>query len=69
MNTVAAAHQRLDRIEPKVDQLEKDSAALKAEVTVQFKEVFVRIKRIESILIGTAGTIIVLLLGILSKME
>ena len=40
MNTVAAAHQRLDRLEPKIDTLEKDVASLQTEVDVQFREVF-----------------------------
>jgi uncharacterized protein YqgV (UPF0045/DUF77 family) len=68
MNTVAAAHQRLDRLEPKIDGLEKDVASLQTEVDVQFREVFIRIKRIEAILIGTAGTIIMLLISVLMKM-
>jgi hypothetical protein len=68
MNTVAAAHQRLDRLEPKIDTLEKDVASLQTEVDVQFREVFIRIKRIEAILIGTAGTIIMLLISVLLKM-
>lgn len=68
MNTLVSAHQRLDKLEPKVDQLEKDVASVKTEVHVQFKEVFNRIKRIESILIASAGTIIVLLISVLLKM-
>lgn len=68
MNTVASAHQRLDRLEPKIDSLEKDVASLQTEVDVQFREVFIRIKRIEAILIGTAGTIIMLLISVLMKM-
>jgi hypothetical protein len=68
MNTVASAHQRLDRLEPKVDSLGKDVASLQTEVDVQFREVFIRIKRIETILIGTAGTIIMLLISVLMKM-
>jgi hypothetical protein len=68
MNTVAAAHQRLDRLEPKIDSLAKDVSSLQTEVDVQFREVFIRIKRIETILIGTAGTIIMLLISVLMKM-
>jgi SMC interacting uncharacterized protein involved in chromosome segregation len=68
MNTLVSAHQRLDKLEPKVDQLEKDVASVKTEVHVQFKEVFNRIKRIESILIAAAGTIIMLLISVLLKM-
>lgn len=68
MNTLVSAHQRLDRLEPKVDQLEKDVASVKAEVHFQFKEVFVRVKRLEHIMIVTAGTIIMLLVSVLFKM-
>ena len=68
MNTLVTAHQRLDRFEPKVDQLEKDVASVKTEVHFQFKEVFTRVKRLEHILIVTAGTIIMLLISVLLKM-
>jgi len=40
----------------------------KTEVKIQFKEVFTRIKRIESLLIGAAGTIIAMLVAVLMKM-
>ena len=59
--TIHDAHHRIDEIEPRVTKLE-------AEVHIQFKEVFTRIKRLETILIGTAGTIIAMLVAILSKM-
>ena len=68
MNTLVSAHQRLDRLKPKVDQLEKDVASVKTEVHFQFKEVFHRVKRLEAILITAAGTIIMLLLSVLMKM-
>ena len=68
MTTVASAHQRLDKLEPKIDQLDRDVSAIKAEVHIQFKEVFNRIKRIEAILIGATGSIILMLVGILAKM-
>jgi hypothetical protein len=42
---------------------------LETEVHIQFKEVFIRIKRLETILIGAAGTIIAMLVAILSKMS
>ena len=41
---------------------------VKTEVKIQFKEVFTRIKRIESLLIGAAGTIIAMLVAVLIKM-
>ncbi len=58
--TVRDAHRRIDEIEPRVTKLE-------TEVHIQFKEVFTRIKRLETILIGAAGTIIAMLVAILSQ--
>lgn len=68
MTTAAAAHKRLDKIEPKVEQIDRDVASLKTEVKIQFKEVFNRVKRIEAILIGSAGTIITMLGAILFQL-
>jgi hypothetical protein len=59
--TVASAHTR-------IDSLEKELIEVKTEVKIQFKEVFTRIKRIESLLIGAAGTIIAMLVAVLMKM-
>ena len=59
--TVASAHER-------IDGLEKEVIEVKTEVRIQFKEVFTRIKRIESLLIGAAGTIIAMLVAVLIKM-
>jgi CxxC motif-containing protein len=59
--TVASAHTR-------IDNLEKELIEVKTEVKIQFKEVFTRIKRIESLLIGAAGTIIAMLVAVLIKM-
>ena len=59
--TVASAHER-------IDGLEKEVIEVKTEVRIQFKEVFTRIKRIESLLIGAAGTIIAMLVAVLMKM-
>ena len=61
-NTVASAHDRIDVIEPRVTKLETT-------VHLQFKEVFARVKRLEAILIATAGTTIAMLLAVLSKMS
>jgi hypothetical protein len=69
MNTVASAHQRIDKLEPKIEQIDRDVASLKTEVKIQFKEVFTRVKRIEAILIASAGTIISMLGAILLKMS
>jgi tetrahydromethanopterin S-methyltransferase subunit F len=68
MNTAADAHKRLDRIEPKVEQIDRDVASLKTEVKIQFKEVFARVKRLEAILVASAGTIITMLVAILLKL-
>jgi hypothetical protein len=59
--TVASAHER-------IDGLEKEVIEVKTEVRIQFKEVFTRIKRIESLLIAAAGTIIAMLVAVLMKM-
>ena len=68
MSTNTSANKRLDIIEPKISALEKDVASLKTEVHVQFREVFMRIKRLEAILISAAGAIILMLTAILTKM-
>ncbi len=59
--TVASAHTR-------IDNMEKELVAVKTEVRIQFKEVFTRVKRIESILVAAAGTIIAMLVAVLIKM-
>ena len=59
--TVSSAHER-------IDGLEKQVIEVKTEVRIQFKEVFTRIKRIGSLLIGAAGTIIAMLVAVLMKM-
>ena len=53
--TVSSAHTR-------IDGLEKDIVAIKTEMDIQFKDLFNRVKRLEAIMIGTSGFIIVLLL-------
>ena len=53
--TVSSAHTR-------IDGLEKDIVAIKTEIEIQFKDLFNRVKRLEAIMIGTSGFIIVLLL-------
>jgi hypothetical protein len=59
--TVESAHSR-------IDALEKEIVAIKTEVRIQFKDLFGRVKRLETILIGATGTILVLLVSILAKM-
>jgi hypothetical protein len=55
-------------IDERVSALERDMAALQTEVRIQFKEVFTRIKRLETVLIATSGATIIMLLTILSRM-
>jgi len=69
MTTTLIAHKRLDKIDTKVETLERDVTSLKTETKIQFKEIFVRIKRIEALLIGSAGAIISMLAAILIKMS
>jgi hypothetical protein len=47
--------------------IDKDLAVLQKEVDTQFREIFTRIKRLEAIMIGTSGTIILLLLKMLME--
>ena len=68
VSTATSAHQRLDKLEPKIEQIDRDVTALKTETKIQFKEIFVRIKRIEALLIGSAGAIISMLTAILLKL-
>ena len=53
--TVASAHTR-------IDSLEKDIVAIKTEMDIQFRDLFNRVKRIETIMIATSATVIALLL-------
>ena len=53
--TVQSAHNQ-------IDGLEKEIVAIKTEMDIQFKDLFNRVKRLEAIMIGTSGFIIVLLL-------
>ena len=53
----------------RVSALERDMIAVQTEVRIQFKEVFTRIKRLETVLIGTSGATILMLIAILNRME
>jgi hypothetical protein len=59
--TVASAHNR-------IDGLEKEVVAIKTEVKIQFKDLFGRVKRMETILLSVAAAIIGLLISIIIKM-
>ena len=59
--TAAAAHER-------IDGLEKEVVAIKTEVRIQLKDLFGRVKRLESIMLAATCSIIVLLVAVLTKM-
>ena len=59
--TVASAHSRIDALELEV-------VAIKTELRIQFKDLYARVKRLETILITASGTIMLLLITVLSKM-
>ena len=59
--TVASAHDR-------IDGFEKEVIAIKTEVKIQFKDLFGRVKRMESIMIAATASIIGLLVAVLTKM-
>jgi|TARA_R110000822_G_scaffold108078_1_gene237466 hypothetical protein len=59
--TVESAHDR-------IDFLEKEMIAIKTEVRIQFKDLFNRVRRLESIMIAATASIIALLVTVLMKM-
>jgi hypothetical protein len=52
----------------KLIELEKDMIALQTEVKIQFKELFTRVKRLETTLMAASGAIMLMLVTILIKM-
>ena len=58
---MASAHSRIDALELEV-------VAIKTEIRIQFKDLYTRVKRLETILIAASGTIMLLLITVLSKM-
>jgi hypothetical protein len=58
----------VDFAHTRIDALEKEIIAIKTEMAIQFKELFTRVKRLETILIAATGTIILLLFSVLTKM-
>jgi len=60
--TVAEAHKRIDGLEPRVTRLETEN-------TIQFKEIFYRLKRLEVFLVAGLGAVIAMLVSILVKMS
>ena len=59
--TAASSHDR-------IDEIEKEVIAIQTEMKIQFKDLFGRVKRMESIMLAATGAIIALLVAVLSKM-
>mgnify|MGYP003134731257 CR=1 FL=1 len=60
--TAASAHER-------IDGLEKEVVAIKTQMDIQFRDLFNRVKRMESIMLAATGSIIALLVAVLTKMS
>lgn len=58
----------MTKLSEQVDDLDKRVTVLESESRLQFKELFIRLKRIEGLLIGAASAIIILLASMLWKM-
>jgi hypothetical protein len=58
----------ITNLSSKVNDLDTRTARLETETSIQFKDLFNRVKRIESILIGTSGAIVLLLISIIMRM-
>ena len=58
----------ITNLSSKVSDLDTRTARLETETSIQFKDLFNRVKRIESILIGTSGAIVLLLISIIMRM-
>lgn len=59
--TVQSAHQRIDGLDQRVVKVE-------VQLEERWKETILRIKRIESVLMGSAATIIAMLVAVIMKM-
>jgi len=59
--TVSSAHER-------IDGLDREMIAIKTEMRIQLKDLYIRIKRMETIMITAAASIIGLLVTVLLKM-
>ena len=60
--TAASSHDR-------IDEIEKEVIAIQTEMKIQFKDLFGRVKRMESIMLVATGSIIALLVAVLTKMS
>jgi len=55
-------------IQTEVAEIDKRVVALETEISIQFKDLYNRVKRIEAWAVGSATSIILLLLAILYRM-
>jgi|TARA_R110000803_G_scaffold22997_3_gene56672 hypothetical protein len=59
--TVSSAHER-------IDILEKDLIAMQTAIKLQFRDLFSRVKRLETIMLAAFGATLGLLVAVLMKM-
>jgi hypothetical protein len=59
--SVSEAHARIDGLEPRVTKLETEN-------NIQFREIFYRLKRLETFLVVGMGSTIAMLITVLIKM-
>jgi hypothetical protein len=59
--TASSAHER-------IDGLEKDIIAIQTQMKIQFRDLCGRVKRMEAIMLAATGSIIALLVAVLTKM-
>ena len=58
----------ISSLNKEIARLDSRAVRLETETSIQFKDLFNRVKRIESILIGTSGAIVLLLISIVIRM-
>ena len=58
----------ITNLSSKVNDLDTRTARLETETSIQFKDLFNRVKRIESILLASTGAIVLLLVSIVIRM-
>ena len=58
----------ITNLSTKVNDLDTRTARLETETSIQFKDLFNRVKRIESILLASTGAIVLLLVSIVIRM-
>ena len=58
----------LTSLNKEIARLDSRAVRLETETSIQFKDLFNRVKRIESILLGSAGATLLLLISIVIRM-